>query len=125
MKHVLHRFSQNAREALIKSQIIARSEAQSFVATHHLLLAITQIPDSLACRILKESQADISKVAEICNRVIFKQRQETETQGIEDELRLVIQYAFEEAADAGAVYVGTEHLLLGIISLDRSLAAQH
>ena len=124
MKHVLHRFSQNAREALIKSQIIARSEAQSFVATHHLLLAITQIPDSLAYRILKESQADISKVAEICNRVIFKQRQESETQGIEDELRLVIQYAFEEAADAGAVYVGTEHLLLGIISLDRSLAAQ-
>jgi ATP-dependent Clp protease ATP-binding subunit ClpC len=124
MKHVLHRFSQNAREALIKSQIIARTEAQSFVATHHLLLALIQIPDSLAYRMLKESQADITKITEICNRVIFKQRQETQTQGIEDELRLVIQYAFEEASDAGSPYVGTEHLLLGIVNLDRSLASQ-
>ena len=124
MKHILQRFSQNAREALIKSQIIARTEAHSFVATHHLLLALTQQPDSLAYRVLKDMQVDIPKLAEICNRVIFKQRQESQTQGIEDELRLVIQYAFEEAADLGSVYVGTEHLLLGIIGLERSLAAQ-
>ena len=124
MKHVLNRFSHNAREALIKSQVIARSEAQSFVATHHLLLSLTQQPESLAYKMLRASGVEVTKVAEICKRVIFKQQQETPTQGIEDELRTVIQYAFEEAADAGSMYVGTEHLLLGIIELDRSLAAQ-
>ena len=124
MKHVLQRFSQNARDALIKSQIIARTEAHSFVATHHLLLALIQQQESLAYKVLKEGQIDVAKVSEICNRVIFKQREETHTQGIEDELRLVIQYAFEEAADLGSPYVGTEHLLVGILSLERSLAAQ-
>ncbi len=124
MKSILQRFSQNAKDALIKSQIIARTEARSFVATHHLLLALTQQPDSMACRVLKDMDVDIAKVGEICNRVIYKQRQETKTQGLEDELRTVIQYSFEEAVDTGSTYVGTEHLLLGIISLDRSLAAQ-
>lgn len=124
MKHILQRFSQNAKEALIKSQIIARTEAHSFVATHHLLLALTQQPNSLACRVLKDLDIDVAKVGEVCNRVIFKQKQETQTQGIEEELKTVIQYAFEEAADAGSTYVGTEHLLLGIVGLERSLAAQ-
>lgn len=124
MKHILQRFSQNAREALVKSQIIARTEAYSFVSTHHLLLALTQQPNSLACRVLKDLDVDVKKVGEICNRVIFKQKQETHSQGIEDELKTVVQYAFEEAADAGSSYVGTEHLLLGIVNADRSLAAQ-
>lgn len=124
MKHILQRFSQNAREALVKSQIIARTEAHSFVSTHHLLLALTQQTDSMACRVLKDLHVDTNKVGEICNRVIFKQRQETQTQGIEDEMRTVVQYAFEEASDLGSAYVGTEHLLLGIMALDRSLAAQ-
>ena len=124
MKHILQRFSQNAREALIKSQIIARTEAHSFVSTHHLLLALTQQPNSMACRVLKDLDVDVKKVGEICNRVIFKQKQETHTQGIEDELKTVVQYAFEEASDAGSSYVGTEHLLLGIVNAERSLAAQ-
>ncbi len=124
MKHITQRFSQNAREALVKSQSIARTEAHSFVATHHLLLALLQLPESLAYKMLKDGGADLVKITEICNRVIFKQRQEQQTQGIEDELKIVIQYAFEEAADLESVYVGTEHLLLGIIGLDRSLAAQ-
>lgn len=124
MKNVLHRFSQNARQALIKSQVIARTEAHSFVATHHLLLAMIQMPESFAYRILVESQADITRVTEICKRVVFKQGQETQTQGVEDELKTVIQYAFEEAVDSGSAYVGTEHILLGIIELDRSLANQ-
>jgi ATP-dependent Clp protease ATP-binding subunit ClpC len=124
VKHILERFSQNARDALIKSQIIARTEAHSFVSTHHLLLALTQQSESLACRVLKDLQVDTTKIGEICKRVIFKQRQEDQTQGIEDELRTVIQYAFEEAADLGSTYVGTEHLLLGIMAMDRSLAAQ-
>lgn len=124
MKEVLQRFSQNARQALINAQGIAQGEAHSFVATHHLLLALLQNSDCLAYRLMRESGVDVVKVTEICNRVIFKQRQESSSQGIEDELKTVIQYAFEEAADLESVYVGTEHLLLGIIGLDRSLAAQ-
>jgi ATP-dependent Clp protease ATP-binding subunit ClpC len=124
MKSILQRFSQNARDALVKSQIIARTEAHSFVSTHHLLLALTQQPNSLACRVLKDLDVDVTKIGDVCNRVIFKQKHESQTQGIEEELKTVIQYAFEEAADAGSSYVGTEHLLLGIINLERSLAAQ-
>jgi len=119
------RFTKRAQVALSEAEREAHRLGHGFVGTEHILLALLEVTDGLAARVLGE--AGISKsLAEEHILALIKR-------GIApDEGRLpftprakaVLRRSVEEALRLGHNYVGTEHLLLGLVSDEESVAAK-
>jgi len=119
------RFSDDARRAIFYAQEEAARLGESFVSTEHLLLALTRDSESAAARVLQQLGVSLSQLRfEVERRVSQgpgKVWQETQ---LTPRAKRVIDLAYEEARHFNDDYVGTEHLLLGLIREAEGLAGQ-
>jgi ornithine carbamoyltransferase len=119
------RFSDDARRAIFYAQEEAARLGESFVSTEHLLLALTRDSESAAARVLQQLGVIPQQLRfEVERRVSqgpSKVWQETQ---LTPRAKRVIDLAYEEARHFNDDYVGTEHLLLGLIREAEGLAGQ-
>ena len=119
------RFSDDARRAIFYAQEEAARLGESFVSTEHLLLALTRDSESAAARVLQQLGVIPGQLRfEVERRVSQgpgKVWQETQ---LTPRAKRVIDLAYEEARHFNDDYVGTEHLLLGLIREAEGLAGQ-
>jgi len=119
------RFSDDARRAIFYAQEEAARLGESFVSTEHLLLALTRDSESAAARVLQQLGVIPQQLRfEVERRVSQgpgKVWQETQ---LTPRAKRVIDLAYEEARHFNDDYVGTEHLLLGLIREAEGLAGQ-
>jgi ornithine carbamoyltransferase len=119
------RFSDDARRAIFYAQEEAARLGESFVSTEHLLLALTRDSESPAARVLQQLGVIPQQLRfEVERRVSQgpgKVWQETQ---LTPRAKRVIDLAYEEARHFNDDYVGTEHLLLGLIREAEGLAGQ-
>jgi ATP-dependent Clp protease ATP-binding subunit ClpC len=120
------RFTDRARKVMG----LARQEAQRFnhdyIGTEHILLGLVQEESGVAASVLKNMEIDLKKV----RMEVEKQVQAgTASKGsgqlpFTPRAKKVLELAMEEASNLGHNYIGTEHLLLGLLKEQDGMAAR-
>jgi len=117
------RFSDNARQVLTVSQSEAEDLRHNFVGPEHILLALTRTADCRAHHIMVDLGLDIKALEKTVKFVLgSKSGAKSNEVGLTRSAKEVIERAVDESRKLGDGYIGTEHLLLGIID-ERGVAA--
>src|SRR5687767_4687786 len=108
---------------------LARKEAAFFqhdqIRTEHILLAIAAVPEAVASRLLRRQGIDPQAVVrEVVSHLHIGRAVDSRTISLSLPARRAIEVAGLEAQRLGSEYIGTEHLLLGILAERDSLAGQ-
>jgi ATP-dependent Clp protease ATP-binding subunit ClpC len=120
------RFTERAKKVLTLAQQEAERTRLSYIGTEHLLLGLLGEPDGLGARVLASMDVDADRVrAPIEAALAERPPAGAAHQVISPTARVkqVIEIAFEEARSMGHNYVGTAHLLLGVIVEGEGIAA--
>jgi ATP-dependent Clp protease ATP-binding subunit ClpC len=116
MNNQFEKFSQNAKKALVTAQKEARRTGSPYIGTEHLLLGILLQKQSLGAEILNNFGIRLEKlylVLEIATRNMGEVKTKT---GLSKVAKRSIEQAVDVARRYGHPYIGTEHLLLGLVS---------
>src|SRR5437870_13632574 len=123
---MIERFTDRARKVMA----LANQEAQRFnheyIGTEHILLGLVKEGSGVGANVLKNLDVDLRKVRLEVEKLV-KSGPEMVTMGKLPQTpraKRVIEYAIEEARNLNHNYVGTEHLLLGLLREQDGVAAQ-
>ncbi len=118
------RFSDRAKKLLTLAQEEAERSHHSYIGTEHLLLGLLREGEGLAAKALNNLGIEINKVRSTIESVLGRNERIIIQQIIPtSRVKKVIEIAFEEARRMGNNYVGTEHLLLGLLIEGEGIAA--
>jgi len=118
------RFTERVRKILHLARDEALRFKQSFIGTEHQLLAMIQEGEGVGAMVLINLGVDLNELRKNIEDSINMGPGDKIDVLLSNEARLCLNYAMEEAKNFGHSYVGTEHLLLGIIRTQGSLGAQ-
>jgi ornithine carbamoyltransferase len=119
------RFSERARRVIFYSQEEAARLGENYVAPEHMLLGLVRDDDSVAARILDRLGVPLDRVrSEIEKQVTPGPGHRGQDMQLTPPAKRVIDLSYEEARQLSNNYIGTEHLLLGLLREGNSLAAQ-
>jgi ATP-dependent Clp protease ATP-binding subunit ClpA len=118
------RFSEMAKAVLLLAQEEAERAHHSYIGTEHLLLGLLRAVDCSAARVLADLGIEIEDVRRTIQAVLGR-NERTIVQRIipTSRVKKVIEIAFEESRRLNDGYVGTHHLLLGIVIEGEGIAA--
>jgi ATP-dependent Clp protease ATP-binding subunit ClpC len=113
----MERFTQRARRVLSLAHQEAERSRQSFIGTEHLLIGLIEEEGGVAGRVLREMGLDVERVREMVLRltVAGEGRNMPDKIELSNETQQVLEDAIDEARRLGHHYIGTEHLLLGLV----------
>jgi ATP-dependent Clp protease ATP-binding subunit ClpA len=118
------RFTERAKQVLTRAQEEAERSHHSYIGTEHLLLGLLRVEDGEAAKILNNLGVEINRVRSTIESVLGRNERLIIQQIIPtSRVKKVIELAFEEARRMGTNYVGTEHLLLGLLVEGEGIAA--
>ncbi|UNC93385.1 ATP-dependent Clp protease ATP-binding subunit [Candidatus Contubernalis alkaliaceticus] len=119
------RFTERAQKVLFLAQEEAKRLNHNFVGTEHLLLGLVREGEGIAARALQKLGVDLVKVRQEVERMIGKgDKPILQSISYTPRAKKVIELAIEEGRNLGHNYVGTEHLLLGLIREGEGIAAK-
>jgi ATP-dependent Clp protease ATP-binding subunit ClpC len=120
------RFTEKAQKVLVLAQEEAKRFHHSFVGTEHILLGLVREGEGIAAKVLLALGVEPDNVRSEIEKLIGKGDQRSVPQGVNytPRAKKVIELAIEEGQSLGHNYVGTEHLLLGLIREGEGIAAQ-
>jgi ATP-dependent Clp protease ATP-binding subunit ClpC len=122
---MFERYTERARRVLFFARYEATQLGSTSIETEHLLLGLIREGKGLTSRIFARSHLSLESIRkEIEGRTVFREKVSTSVDiPFSAETKRVLQYAAEEADRLLHTYIGTEHLLLGILREERSVAA--
>ena len=114
---MFERFTERARKVIILAREEAIRLGHNFVGTEHLLLGLIREGDGLAVAILKKLNVNLSAVKADVEKIVSIGSEVAPAGEIPftPQAKKVLEYAISEARSLGHNYIGTEHLLLGLI----------
>lgn len=115
-------FAERTKNLIQKAAEIVLSVHQRAIDTEHLLLALAD-SDELAIGIMKDLGLDIESLKSYLNTQLREGSYMGSEIGLTPRAKLILQLAFQEARELGHNYIGTEHVLLGIVREGEGLAA--
>jgi ATP-dependent Clp protease ATP-binding subunit ClpC len=118
----MERFTQRARRVLSLAHEEAERLHHNYIGTEHLLLGLIREEGGVAGRVLRDLGLDPARVKEMVERLTGVGRHTGGRIELAPATEQVLQYAIEEARGMGHHYIGTEHLLLGLVRLDEGVA---
>src|SRR5690554_2215705 len=119
------RFTERAQKVVVLSQEEARRLGHNVVGTEHILLGVAAEGEGVAARALQGMGISLDKVRAEVEKVIGKGESPPQGQiGFTPRAKRVLELAFDEARQLGHTYIGTEHILLGLIREGEGVAAQ-
>src|SRR5579872_7354028 len=118
------RFTERARKVLTLAIEEAQRFNHTYIGTEHLLLGLVREGDGVAAKVLAKLGVDIAKVRNAVEFIIGRgDRAPVGEIGLTPRARTVIDLAVDEARRLGHHYIGTEHLLLGLVREGEGIAA--
>ena len=118
------KFSERARRALTFAQEEAQRFNHNYIGTEHILLGLVRESDGVAAKVLSNLGVDLSKVRAAVEFIIGRGGRTGPGEiGLTPRAKKVIEFAVDEARHLGHSYVGTEHLLLGLLREEEGVAA--
>ncbi len=120
-----NRFTPRAEEALRLSQEAAGELGHGYVGTEHLLLGLMREKEGLAHAVLEESGLTDEMITEIIRRSVGAGLPGgNPAQGLTPRAKRAVEIAVEDSARGGYNYVGTEHLLAGLLREGNNMAVR-
>ena len=122
---MFERYTERARRVLFFARYEASQLGSISIETEHLLLGLIREGKGLTSRLFARSHLSLENIRkEIEGRTVFREKVSTSVEiPFSTETKRVLQHAAEEADRLLHNYIGTEHLLLGILREERSVAA--
>jgi ATP-dependent Clp protease ATP-binding subunit ClpC len=118
------RFTERARRVLSLAQEEAQRFNHNYIGTEHLLLGLVCEDDGVAAKVLSNLGVELNKVRSTVEFIIGRGDQTVLGDiGLTPRSKQVIELAVEEARLLGHRYIGTEHLLLGLVREGEGIAA--
>lgn len=118
----MERFTQRARRVLSLAHQEAERMRQNYIGTEHLLLGLIREDGGVAGRVLRELGLEIERVQEIVERLTGTGSSPGGKLDLSPGTQQVLEYAVDEARRLGHHYIGTEHLLLGLVRYGEGVA---
>jgi ATP-dependent Clp protease ATP-binding subunit ClpC len=118
------KFTDRARKVLTLAQDEAQRFNHNYIGTEHLLLGLVREGEGVAARVLENMTVELSKVRTAVEFIIGRgDRPVVGEVGLTPRAKRVIELAIDEARRLGHNYIGTEHLLLGLVREGEGIAA--
>ena len=118
------RFTERAKKVLTLAQEEAERSHHSYIGTEHLLLGLLREGEGLAAKVLNNLGVEIGSVRQTIESVLGRNERTVIQQIIPtSRVKKVIEISFDEARRMGHNYVGTEHILLGLLMEGEGIAA--
>jgi ATP-dependent Clp protease ATP-binding subunit ClpC len=118
------KFSERARRVLTLAQEEAQHLNHSYIGTEHILLGLLREEEGVAAKVLTNLNVSLSKVRSGVEFIIgHGEKPSTGEIGLTPRAKRVIELAIDEARNLGHNYIGTEHLLLGLLHEGGGVAA--
>lgn len=119
------KFSERARRVLTLAQEEAQHFNHSYIGTEHILLGLVREEEGVAAKVLINMGVSLNKVRNAVEFIIGRGERGSGGQiGLTPRAKRVIELAIDEARHLGHNYIGTEHLLLGLLSEGEGVAAR-
>ena len=119
------RFTERARKVVFYSQEEAGRLGENYVSTEHLLLGLVRENDTVAARILDRLGISLARIrSEIERQVAHGDGRLGQDMQLTPRAKRVIDLAYDEARNLDNNYIGTEHLLLGLMREGEGLAGK-
>ena len=116
MSSGFERFSEGARKVLTKAQEEAKRLGHGYIDTEHILLGIVDDESGMAAKVLGNLGVPLAKVRAAVEFVVGKgERRTTGEISLAPRAKRAIEIAVDEARRLNSSYVGSEHLLLGLL----------
>ncbi|MBI4301489.1 MAG: ATP-dependent Clp protease ATP-binding subunit [Chloroflexi bacterium] len=124
MSERFDKFTERARKVLTLAQEEAQRFNHNYIGTEHILLGLIREGDGVAARVLANLGVDLNKVRSAVEFIIGKgERPLPGDIGLTPRAKRVIELAVDEARRLNHHYIGTEHLLLGLVREGEGIAA--
>jgi ATP-dependent Clp protease ATP-binding subunit ClpC len=119
------RFTERARKVVFYAQEEAQKFGEGYVSTEHLLLGLVRESDSVAARVLEKLGVSLNRIrAEVEKQLPRGDARPSQDMTLTPRAKRVIDLAYDEARNLNNNYIGTEHLLLGLIREGDGLAGR-
>lgn len=121
-------FTDNARRTMSFANEQARQSKHKYIGTEHIFLGLLKQDSGKGTAVLKKLGVDTEKMLSELEQLI-KLKDGTDTPSTQEQqqtqnARKVIEYAAEEARNFNHDYIGTEHILLGLLRVSESIASK-
>src|SRR5438309_7116340 len=118
------KFTERARKVLTLAQEEAQRFNHNYIGTEHLLLGLVREGDGVAAKVLANMGVELNKVRSAVEFIIGRgDRMVMGEIGLTPRAKKVIELAVDEARRLNHHYIGTEHLLLGLVREGEGIGA--
>ena len=122
---MFERFTERARQVVVLAQEEARALKHDYIGTEHILLGLLRVEDGLAACVLGNLDVTVERVRGQVVRIIGSGKEVTYGQiPLTPRAKKVLELALREALSLGHNYIGTEHILLGLVHENEGVAAR-
>jgi ATP-dependent Clp protease ATP-binding subunit ClpC len=123
---VFERFTERAKQVVVLAQEEARALKHNYIGTEHILLGLLREEEGLAARVLESLDITVDEVREQVKRLVGQGDEDIVTGQIPftPRAKKVLELALREALALGHNYIGTEHVLLGVVRENQGVAAR-
>ena len=119
------KFSEHARRVLTLAQEEAQRFNHSYIGTEHILLGLVREEEGIAAKVLTNMRISLPRIRQAVEYTINEEEKPaTSSSGLTGRAKKVIELAIDEARQMSHSYIGTEHLLLGILREGGGVAAR-
>src|SRR5437660_2645222 len=119
------RFTERARQVVVLAQEESRLMRHGYIGTEHLLLGLLREEEGLAARVLESLDITVEEVRAQVARIVGQGDEVTSGQiPFTPRAKKVLELALREALSLGHNYIGTEHILLGLVRENEGVAAR-
>ncbi len=118
------KFSERARRVLSLAQEEAQRFNHNYIGTEHILLGLVRETEGVAARVLSSLTVDLNKVRSAVEFIIGRGEKPPQGEiGLTPRAKKVVELAVDEARRMNHTYIGTEHLLIGLMREGEGVAA--
>jgi ATP-dependent Clp protease ATP-binding subunit ClpC len=122
---LFERFTERARQVVVLAQEEARTLKHNYIGTEHILLGLLREEEGLAARVLESLDITVERVRAQVVRIVGSGEEVTSGQiPFTPRAKKVLELALREALSLGHNYIGTEHILLGLVRENEGVAAR-
>src|ERR1700753_2899834 len=122
---MFERFTERARQVVVLAHEEARTLKHNYIGTEHILLGLLREEEGLAARVLESLDITVEEVRAQVARIVGQGDEVTTGQSpFTPRAKKVLELALREALSLGHNYIGTEHILLGLVRENEGVAAR-
>ena len=121
---MVYKFTNRAKKAIQIANDIAENLGHNYIGTEHILYGLREENSGVAFKVLENQNITSESILEKIEELVGREEPISETSGFTPRTKRVIENAFIESKKLGYNYIGTEHLLIGILKEGDSIAAR-